>query len=139
MKELSYEEWIKNPTPREMWVWEDDVKDMVKRKVVYVIKGGPRKYPVRVTTSDDTDYEAYRHCAEIEESEPKTRRMTNQKLAFWLQDGKHRELGHVYGSNILCTNTYEYFTVDANSPVKDNILIRENGGEWHEPLVEVEK
>lgn len=24
MKELTYEEWLKNPTPRNMWVWDSD-------------------------------------------------------------------------------------------------------------------
>ena len=23
MKELDYEDWQKNPTPRKMWVWDD--------------------------------------------------------------------------------------------------------------------
>lgn len=28
MKEVTYEDWIKNPTPREMWVWgKDDASD----------------------------------------------------------------------------------------------------------------
>ena len=24
MKEVTYEDWQKNPTPRTMWVWDDD-------------------------------------------------------------------------------------------------------------------
>ena len=35
MKEVTYEEWQKNPTPRMMWVWDDKDKDKVKRKVIY--------------------------------------------------------------------------------------------------------
>ena len=35
MKEVTYEEWQKNPTPRMMWVWDDKVGDKVKRKVIY--------------------------------------------------------------------------------------------------------
>ena len=77
MKEVTYEEWIKNPTPRMMWVWDVNEKDKVRRKVVYVVKGGPCNYPVSATTDDDTDYETYRHCAEIE----KMRRMTHKELS----------------------------------------------------------
>lgn len=35
MKELNYEEWQKNPTPRKMWVWNDD-EEKRKRKVIYI-------------------------------------------------------------------------------------------------------
>ena len=33
MKEVTYEDWQKNSTPRMMWVWDDDEKDKVQRKV----------------------------------------------------------------------------------------------------------
>lgn len=71
MKEVTYDDWQKNPTPRMMWVWNKDEKFKVKRKVVYVL----RDDCVRVITidDDDSDYELYNHCAEIE----KQRRMTN--------------------------------------------------------------
>ena len=29
MKEVTYEDWQKNPTPRMMWVWNDDVENEV--------------------------------------------------------------------------------------------------------------
>ena len=38
MKEVTYEEWQKNPKPRMMWVWNDDFEEREKKKVVYVIK-----------------------------------------------------------------------------------------------------
>ena len=38
MKEVTYEEWQKNPTPRMMWVWDEDEMLKVKRKVVYILK-----------------------------------------------------------------------------------------------------
>ena len=34
MKEVTYEDWIKNPTSRMMWVWDDDEEIKVQRKVV---------------------------------------------------------------------------------------------------------
>lgn len=30
MKEVTYEEWKKNPTPREMWVWNNDFSEREK-------------------------------------------------------------------------------------------------------------
>ena len=32
MKEVTYEDWQKNPTPRMMWVWEDDEHKKKKYK-----------------------------------------------------------------------------------------------------------
>ena len=29
MKELDYEDWQKNPTPRKMWVWNDNEEDFI--------------------------------------------------------------------------------------------------------------
>ena len=40
MKEVTYEEWQKNPTPRKMRVWKDDEKSYVIRKVVYILDIG---------------------------------------------------------------------------------------------------
>lgn len=134
MKEVTYEEWIKNPTPRMMWVWDDDEEDRKQRKVIYVIKGGPCRYPVRAIMNDDTDYEAYRHCAEIK----KTRRMTNKELARWLRKGETREFKYCEtGIQVRCEFTY--FEFDADKEVSDGISIREDDGEWREPLVEVEE
>lgn len=36
MKEVTYEDWQKNPTPRVMWVWDNNVKYKEERKVVCV-------------------------------------------------------------------------------------------------------
>lgn len=68
----------------------------------------------------------------------KQRRMTNQELAWWLRDHpeEHREF-------IFCANkelhpvlqTFDYFAHEADTPAND-VLIRSNGGEWHEPLIE---
>ena len=134
MKEVTYEDWQKNPTPRMMWVWDDNAeKEKVKRKVVYVVKGGPRNYPVRATTDGDTDYEAYRHCAEIE----KQRRMTNKELARWIRENPMREWK--YKNGVTVYGYYGYEEKCENEEVPNNILIREDDGEWKEPLVEVEE
>ena len=135
MKEVTYEDWQKNPTPRMMWVWDVNEKDKVQRKVVYVVKEGPRNYPVRATTNDDTDYEAYRHCAEIEE--PKTRRMTNKELSRWLREKPTREYKYLT-SDYIC-NTFDYREYKQDEEVSEDMCIREDDGEWREPLVEVEE
>ena len=130
MKEVTYEEWLRNPTPRMMWVWDDDEEDKVQRKVVYVIKGGSCCYPVRVTMNDDTDYEAYKHCAEIE----KQRRMTHKELARWLREKPTREWKYKDGISVYGYYGYEEKRVKEEVP--DNFLIREDDGDWKEPLSE---
>lgn len=126
MKEVTYEEWQKNPTPRMMWVWNEDEMYKVKRKVVHVL----RNNLARVITIDDdnSDYEPYNHCAEIE----KQRRMTNKELSWWLSEKPHRELK--IGDYIY--HDYDYKEREQDAEVEHLVLIRENGGEWREPLVE---
>ena len=129
MKVITYEEWLRNPTPRMMWVWDTNEKDKVQRKVVYVVKGGPSNLPVRATINDDADYEAYRHCAEIE----KQRRMTRKELSRWLREKPTRE--YKFGTTVFCS--YNYSEAEAYDEVFDGTLIREADGDWKEPLVEV--
>ena len=129
MKEVTYEGWLKNPTPRMMWVWDDEEEeDKVQRKVVYVAKIGHCGYPVRATRDDDTDYEAYRHCAEIE----KQRRMTRKELSRWLREKPTRE--YKFGTTVFCI--YNYSEAEAYDEVFDGTLIREDDSDWREPLVE---
>ena len=133
MKEVTYEDWQKNPTPRIMWVWNSNVEDKLKRMVLFLTERNP-SHPVVALTSDNIVTANYKHCAEIEE--PKTRRMSNQELAWWLQEGKHREYKFPDINIQLVRSYFEYDEAVANDEVYGNILIRENGGEWHEPLVE---
>ena len=131
MKEVTYEDWQKNPTPRMMWVWNDDVENKEKIKVAYVLNNG-RTYRVLSIVDEDSAFETFKHCAEIEE--PKTRRMTNKELSWWLSEKPHRERKFTRVPYI-----YTYYTYNENEQdeeVPDNFLIRENGGEWKEPLVE---
>ena len=118
-----------------MWVWDDDEEDRKQQKVVYVIKGEPCRYPVRITINDDTDYEAYRHCAEIE----KQRRMTNRELSRWLREKPTREYKRSRSTDIIayCSCSYSYIEEEADEEVNELYLIREDDGEWQEPLVEV--
>ena len=132
MKEVTYEEWQKNPTPRMMWVWDSKVEDKVKRMVLFLTERNPSR-PVIALTSDNITAANYKHCAEIE----KQRRMTNQELAWWLREKPTREWKYMNGVTVY--GYYGYEEKCENEEVLNNILIREDDGEWREPLVEVEE
>ena len=76
MKEVTYEDWQKNPTPREMWCWNVNVEAKVQAKVIYIIKSD--EYPVITAMDNGVDLLRYKHCAEIEKQ--KQRRMTYKEL-----------------------------------------------------------
>lgn len=67
----------------------------------------------------------------------KTRRMTNQELSWWLREcpEEHREWKRNDCSTI--TSTYTYFDYEANNECYFESVIRSNGGEWREPLIEI--
>lgn len=131
MKEVTYEDWQKNPTHREMWVWDDYEADKEKLKVIYFSKG---TYPVVSITSDDKRVEQFMHCAEIE----KQRRMTNKELARWIREKPTREYKYKESDDYIYS-FYEYKECYADKEIDDRFLIREDDGEWQEPLVEVEE
>ena len=63
------------------------------------------------------------------------RRMTNKELSWWLSEKPYRERKI---AGVLHSYIYTFYTYNENEQdeeVSDNILIRENGGEWREPLV----
>lgn len=131
MKELSYEEWQKNPTPRMMWVWDYNIENMEKKKVVYITNRHVT-YPV---FTDDATF--FKHCAEIEEPKPKTRRMTHKELSRWLRENPTREFMDSKDRELIFCH-HSYYEDEASKEVPDSILIREDDGEWREPLVEEE-
>ena len=132
MKEVTYEDWQKNPTPRMMWVWDVKDKDKVKRKVIYFIENKMAHYPIVALSPDAVISAGYKHCAELEE--PKTRRMTNKELARWIRENPTREWE--YKNGVTVYGYYGYEEKCENEEVPNNILIREDDGEWREPLVE---
>ena len=132
MKEVTYEDWQKNPTPRVMWVWDDNAeKEKVKRKVVYILSGvrGRKQNVITLYTDESCTY-AYAHCAEIE----KQRRMTNKELSRWLREKPTREWE--YKNGVTVCGYYSYEEKCENEEVLNSILIREDDDEWREPLVE---
>jgi len=132
MKEVTYEDWQKNPTPRMMWVWNDDVENKEKIKVAYVLNNG-RTYRVLSIVDEDSAFETFKHCAEIE----KQRRMTNKELSRWLREKPTREYKYLT-SDYICS-TFDYREYKQDEEVHEDMRIREDGGEWREPLVEVEE
>ena len=132
MKEVTYEDWQKNPTPRMMWVWNDDVENKEKIKVAYVLNNG-RTYRVLSIVDEDSAFETFKHCAEIE----KQRRMTNKELSRWLREKPTREYKYLT-SDYICS-TFDYREYKQDEEVSEDMRIREDDSEWREPLVEVEE
>lgn len=131
MKEVTYEEWQKNPKVRMMWVWNSKVEDKVKRMVLFLTERNP-SHPVVVLTSDNITTANYKHCAEIEQ-----RRMTNKELSRWLREKPTREYKYLT-SDYICSE-FDYREYKQDEEVHEDIRIREDDGEWREPLVEVEE
>ena len=132
MKEVTYEEWQKNPTPRMMWVWNHDEDYKAPRKVIYVLKADGLSHPV-LAIANERIYETFKHCAEI----VKQRRMTYKELSRWLKEKPTRE--YTYFHKEYIGNWCGYTVDNQNNEVTKDIFIREDDGEWREPLVEVEE
>ena len=135
MKEVTYEDWQKNPTPRMMWVWDDKVGDKVKRKVIYFNENKHAYYPIIALSENSAMSVGYKHCAEIEAL--KTRRMTNRELSRWLREKPTREFKYLT-SDYICS-TFDYREYKQDEEVSEDMRTREDDGEWREPLVEVEE
>lgn len=69
----------------------------------------------------------------------KTRRMTNQELSWWLREcpDEHREWS-TKNADDLIYHIFDYVQHEANEECSEDILIRSNGEEWREPLIEIE-
>lgn len=128
MKEITYEDWQKNPKVRMMWVWDNE-NTKQQRKVVYFLDSRS-PCPVVALTKDETSTELFKHCAEIE----KQRRMTNKELARWLREKLTRELKY-YRVNGWVYSTHTYKECYEDKEVDEGVIVREDDGEWREPLV----
>ena len=131
MKEVTYADWQKNPTSRTMWVWDSIENNKQQRKVIYFLDS-KLPYPVVTLTEDKVGIEQFKHCAEIEE--PKTRRMTNKELSRWLREKPTRECKWTFDGCVCSVHTYNEKC--ENEEVHKDVVIREDDGEWREPLVE---
>ena len=128
MKEITYEDWQENPTPRMMWCWDNE-NTKQQRKVVYFLDSRS-PCPVVALTKDETITELFKHCAEI----GKQRRMTNKELSRWLRKKPTRERISTFDGCICSIHNYNEKC--ESEEVRKGIRIRENDGEWREPLVE---
>ena len=133
MKEVTYEDWQKNPTPRMMWCWNSSERDKVQAKVISVIKTNACTYPVLSIIKDDVGYDTFRHCAEIEA--PKRRRMTNKELARWLREKPTREYKYKDSDDYIY-GCYVYKECRRDEEIPERIKIREDDGDWREPFME---
>lgn len=130
MKELTYKDWLKNPIPRMMWVWDFNKEAKEQRKVIYINEDAT--YPV--ITVDGNYVILYMHCAEIEPT--KSRRFTYRELSIWLQEKPTREYKYL-NSAYIC-HSYDYLERNQDIEVHEDIRIREDNGEWHIPIKENE-
>lgn len=133
MKEVTYEDWMENPTPRKMYVWNNEEECYVLRKVVCILNQNDLFNRVIAIENDDSDYNLYKHCAEIEN----LRRMTNKELSRWLREKPTREYKFINIRFVYSFNTYDESCGDKE--VDKSIVIRENYGEWREPLTLIEE
>ena len=134
MKEVTYEDWQKNPTPRMMWVWDSSENNKKQLKVIYISKEDIT-HPVIALSHSDIDSSRYKHCAEIEKSS--TRHMTHKELVHWLREKPTREFKYSSSRSIYSFHSYDENCGDEE--IYEDIFIREDDGEWREPLVEVEE
>lgn len=129
MKELTYKDWQKNPTPREMWVWDNFEEVKEKQKVIYISEITSSVIAIK---SNDSYINFYKHCAEIKEA----RRMTHRELSRWLREKPTRE--YKYCDSDYIYNNYCYRKNCENKEVGEKVLIREDYGEWKSPVIEKE-
>ena len=108
--------------------------DKEQRKVIYIIDK-QITYQIIALIKSELSTESFMHCAEIEE--PKTRRMTNKELSRWLREKPTRECKYLT-SDYIC-GAFEYRECKQDEEVLADIRIREDYGEWKEPLMEVEE
>lgn len=135
MKDIT--EWGKKPNPREMWVWDNDEESKVKRFVIF-IEPNSNVYPyirVIVWNALTGDLGLYKHCAEIDDEEP--RRMTNYELALWIQRKPGRQVRYKNSEySLICTGNYDYCLREEDDIVPPELLVREDKGEWHQPMLD---
>ncbi len=65
--------------------------------------------------------------------------MTNKELSWWLRENPTRECKQLDNSNdSFVYSIHTYLESNTNKEVDDHMRIRENDGEWREPLIEEE-
>jgi len=65
------------------------------------------------------------------------RRMTHQELSWWLRDHPEEHREWMRGDGLRVWSVFEYSLARASDPCDPNTMIRSNGGEWRDPLIEI--
>ena len=133
MKEVTYEDWIKNPTGRLMWVWDNDENKKEQRKVIY-FNDKNLSYPIIALSDNAVATENFKHCAEITE----LRLMTHRQMSRWLDEKPFREFKYGDGTNCPIYKCHTYTEDEAPKEVCKDIRIREDDGPWFVPYKEIE-
>lgn len=83
------------------------------------------------------DGSAYGYCEDMKNDEGKNNRMTNRQLSRWLAENPGREWKVGAAENMCVSRSYNYIENMADEAVSDNVLVRQDGGEWKAPEVGV--
>lgn len=127
MKEVTGENWKKNPTPRFMWCWDGDGSSRCKEYVVCILT--KEESQERDTLPVITPCANYQHCAEIEEEKTQ---LTYYELSQ-LVKCFGVELCYVGGESY---SHFAYTASAANKKLPGEYKIRYKQGEWEEPTRE---
>lgn len=65
MKTLTISDWLENPIPRDMWVWNNNSQKKQIEKVVYISKDGRALSVYKGVGACEESACWYEHCAEI--------------------------------------------------------------------------
>lgn len=133
MKEITHKDWVKNPTDRLMWVWDNDENKKERRKVIY-FNDKNLSYPIIALSDNEVATENFKHCAEIEEPGL----MTHKELARWLCEKPFREFKYGNGTNCPVYKHHTYIEDEALKEVCKDIRIRDDDGPWLVPYKEIE-
>lgn len=86
--------------------------------------------------SDDDSVEYFNFYNYIYRINPEPRRMTNRELNDWFQSNLKKDCSPQIMDNSMVSSTFSYKSGEDYSPVKDNIFIRTEYGEWKEPIID---
>lgn len=62
--------------------------------------------------------------------------LTHRELAWWLRDKPEEHRGLKMSVDDPIIDSLYYYDNETNETVNKDIIIRRNGGEWIEPLIE---
>lgn len=110
-------------SPRQMWVWNEDVNDKQVAFVIYVrqhCKEHLIYYPV-ITLDDHENVITFKHCAEM-----KSAMLTHRQLAVWLSKKPGREFKISTGDeDDTVMSSHTYYENEQNDSLSENYMVRD--------------